>query len=83
MVLVTSFQAGINLSLLMKFEFTICFVETILIPGYLSRKHSAFNTITQDDVIAVMDKINNRPHKCLGFKTPNEVYLPYNIAIAN
>lgn len=46
-------------------------------------KHSAFNTITHEDVIAVMDKINNRPRKCLDFKTPNEVYQSYKIALAS
>lgn len=46
-------------------------------------KHSAFNTITHDNVIAVMDKLNNRPRKCLGFKTPNEVYQSYSIALAS
>jgi IS30 family transposase len=46
-------------------------------------KHSAFNTITQDDVIAVMDKLNNRPRKCLCFKTPIEVYQSYSIALAS
>ena len=44
-------------------------------------KHSAFNTITQDDVAAVMDKLNNRARKCLGFKTPIEVYQSYSIAL--
>jgi IS30 family transposase len=31
--------------------------------------------ITKKDVKKVMDKINNRPKKCLGFKTPNQVFL--------
>lgn len=46
-------------------------------------KHSAFTTITQEDVIAVMDKFNNRPRKCLDFLTPNEVYKSYSIALAS
>lgn len=46
-------------------------------------KHSAFNTITQDNVTAVMEKLNNRPRKCLGFETPHEVYLSYSIALAS
>jgi len=46
-------------------------------------KHSAFNIITQDHVTAVMDKLNNRPRKCLGFKTPQEVYQSYSIALAS
>jgi transposase, IS30 family len=46
-------------------------------------KHSTFTTITDQDVIAVMDKLNNRPRKCLGFMTPNEVYKSYSIALAS
>jgi len=46
-------------------------------------KHSAFNIITQDHVTTVMDKLNNRPRKCLGFRTPHEVYHSYSIALAS
>lgn len=46
-------------------------------------KHSAFTTITHEDVIAVMNKLNNRPRKCLGFQTPNEVYYSYSIALVS
>jgi len=46
-------------------------------------KHSAFNTITQDNVTAMMDKLNNRLRKCLGFETPHEVYQYYSIALAS
>jgi transposase, IS30 family len=46
-------------------------------------KHSTFTTITDQNVIAVMDKLNNRPRKCLGFMTPNEVYKSYSIALAS
>lgn len=46
-------------------------------------KHPAFNTIIPDDVTGVMDKLNNRPRKSLGFKTPNEVYQSYSIALAS
>jgi IS30 family transposase len=28
-----------------------------------------------------MDKLNNRPRKCLGYKTPNEVYTSDQIAL--
>jgi IS30 family transposase len=44
-------------------------------------KHSAFNIITQDHVTTVMDKLNNRPRKCLGFRTPHEVHQFYSIAL--
>lgn len=46
-------------------------------------KHSAFTTITHEEVKAVMEKLNNRPRKCLGFKTPNEVYKSYSIALVS
>ena len=46
-------------------------------------KHSAFNTITQDDVAAVMAKLNNRPRKCLGYNTPDEVYQFQSLALAS
>jgi len=46
-------------------------------------KHSAFYTITQDDVAAVMARLNNRPRKCLGYNTPDEVYQFHSIALAS
>lgn len=33
-----------------------------------------FRTVTDEDVQFVEDLINNRPRKCLGWKTPNEVF---------
>lgn len=33
-----------------------------------------FRTVTDEDVQLVEDLINNRPRKCLGWKTPNEVF---------
>lgn len=33
-----------------------------------------FSTITQDDVDIVENILNNRPRKCLGYKTPLEVF---------
>ena len=33
-----------------------------------------FRTVTQDDVDFVVDLINNRPRKCLGWRTPREVF---------
>ena len=46
-------------------------------------KYSALNIITQDHVTAVMDKLNNRPRKCPGFRTPHEVFYSYSIALAS
>lgn len=45
-----------------------------LIRQYFPKKHD-FTTITERQVEHVMDKLNNRPRKSLGFKTPNEVFF--------
>lgn len=37
-------------------------------------KGTDFDTITDEEIQYVEDWINNRPMKCLGFKTPNEKY---------
>ena len=34
-----------------------------------------FNTITDEQLQAVVDQLNRRPRKCLGYKTPWEVYF--------
>lgn len=38
-------------------------------------KNKDFTTITDSDIQTVMDRLNNRPRKCLGFKTPNQVFF--------
>ena len=38
-------------------------------------KGSSFELITDEHVQLVMDRLNNRPRKTLGFKTPNEVFF--------
>jgi IS30 family transposase len=45
-----------------------------LIRQYFPKKHD-FGTITEKDISMVMNKLNNRPRKCLGFKTPNQVFF--------
>lgn len=45
-----------------------------LIRQYFPKKHD-FTAITEHQIEHVMDKLNNRPRKCLGFKTPNEVFF--------
>lgn len=45
-------------------------------------KHHDFTTITEEDVTMVMNKLNNRPRKCLGFKTPNQVFFGINPTVA-
>jgi hypothetical protein len=44
-----------------------------LIRQYLP-KSSDFQTLTLEQVRNLMDKLNNRPPKCLGFKTPNQMF---------
>ena len=48
-----------------------------LIRQYFPKKHD-FTTITNKQIERVMNKLNNRPRKCLGLKTPNEVFLGLN-----
>ena len=38
-------------------------------------KRFDFSTITQNDLDVVVNIINNRPRKCLGYKTPAEVFV--------
>ena len=39
------------------------------------KKGTSFESITEEDVKEVQDKLNSRPRKKLGFKTPNEAFL--------
>ena len=45
-----------------------------LIRQYFPKKHN-FATITENEIEFVMERLNNRPRKCLGFKTPNQVFF--------
>ncbi len=38
-------------------------------------KGSDFQSITREDTEKVIKKLNNRPRKCLDFKTPNQLFL--------
>jgi len=38
-------------------------------------KNRDFRTITDDEIIMVIKKLNNRPRKCLEYKTPNQVFF--------
>jgi len=38
-------------------------------------KGKDLSEVTDKDIQRVMDKLNNRPRKCLGFKTPNQVFF--------
>lgn len=37
-------------------------------------KKMSFDSITDKDIAFAMHRLNNRPGKCLGFKTPDEVF---------
>ena len=50
-----------------------------LIRQYLP-KGMALNEITRKEIRIIQDKLNNRPRKTLGYKTPNEVYEEMKLA---
>jgi len=46
-------------------------------------KGSNFSGITQRHIDIVIDRLNNRPRKCLGFLTPYEVFYKLtNVALS-
>ena len=45
-------------------------------------KQRPFATISQEEIQVVMAKLNNRPRKSLGFKTPNQVCFGINPVVA-
>jgi len=45
-------------------------------------KGSDFTNISQKEINRAMSKLNNRPRKCLGIKTPNQVFLGINPSVA-
>ena len=52
-----------------------------LIRQYFPKSYD-FTTITQKDLDHVMHKLNNRPRKCLGMQTPNQVCFGINPFVA-
>jgi IS30 family transposase len=52
-----------------------------LVRQYFPKEHD-FTKITDKQIETVMDKLNNRPRKCLGFKTPNQVFFGINPSVA-
>jgi IS30 family transposase len=52
-----------------------------LIRQYLP-KGTSFDALTDKDIQRIMDKLNNRPRKCLGIKTPNQVFFGINPPVA-
>ena len=48
-------------------------------------KNKDFTTIIDSDIQTVMDRLNNRPRRCLGFKTHNQVFfgIKSNVALSS
>jgi IS30 family transposase len=38
-------------------------------------KQRDLRTVTEEEIQNAMDRLNNRPRKCLGYRTPNEVFF--------
>ena len=38
-------------------------------------KYCDFRTVTNEEIQGAMEQLNNRPRKCLGYRTPNEVFF--------
>jgi transposase, IS30 family len=53
-----------------------------LIRQYFPKKMD-FSSITQQQLNRVMKKLNNRPRKTLGHRTPHEVFFNINVALLN
>ena len=52
-----------------------------LIRQYFPKK-TQFNHISDQQVHSVMEKLNNCPGKCLGMKTPNQLFFKYHSFVA-
>ncbi len=44
-------------------------------------KNRDFTTITQQEINTAMERLNNRPRKRLGYKTPNQVFFKSGVAL--
>jgi len=44
-------------------------------------KNRDFTTITQQEIDPAMERLNNRPRKRLGYKTPNQVFFKSGVAL--
>lgn len=51
-----------------------------LVRQYFPKK-TDFLLLTNSDIDFVADRLNNRPRKCLGFRTPNEVFFNQFVAL--
>ncbi len=52
-----------------------------LVRQYFPKKRS-FATITETEIEFVMERLNNRPRKCLGFKSPNQIFFNRSSVVA-
>jgi len=52
-----------------------------LVRQYFPKKRS-FATITEQEIEFVIRRLNNRPRKCLGFKSPNQVFFNHSSVVA-
>jgi IS30 family transposase len=52
-----------------------------LIRQYFPKKRS-FATISEEEIKFAMERLNNRPRKCLGFKSPNQVFFNHSSVVA-
>jgi len=52
-----------------------------LVRQYFPKKCN-FTTITETEIEFVMERLNNRPRKCLGFKSPNQVFFNHSPVVA-
>lgn len=52
-----------------------------LIRQFFPKKKDLYD-VTDAQIQKVIDKLNNRPRKCLGFKTPNQIFLGINPPVA-
>ena len=45
-------------------------------------KGKDIDDLSDEEVAVIIEKINNRPRKCLGFKTPNQLFLGIHPTVA-
>jgi IS30 family transposase len=52
-----------------------------LIRQYIPKRKD-IDDLSHEEVAKIMEKINDRPRKCLGFKTPNQLFLGHHQPVA-
>ena len=46
-------------------------------------KHRELESITDNELLFVTNRLNHRPRKCLDFKTPFEVFFEHSVALGS